>query len=79
MNAPVPSRVVPGPAYGWNGEGKDAAEISSDIDQTRYRLDADIRALREKLAPRRLIPAVAIAGGLAVLSFLIRAIRRRKR
>jgi hypothetical protein len=79
VSAPVPSRAVAGSGYGWSGEGKDAAEISSDIDQTRYRLDADIRALREKLAPKRLIPAAAIAAGLAARSVVIRAIRRRKR
>jgi hypothetical protein len=79
MSVTVPARVTPRPTYGWSADGKSAAEISSDIDQTRYRLQADVQALREQLAPRRLLPAAAVAGGLAVLSLLIRRIRRRKR
>ena len=39
MTVSVRNRV---PAtYGWSGDGKSAAEISDDIRQTRYRLDAD--------------------------------------
>jgi len=65
--------------YGWSADGKTAAEISEDIRQTQYRLEADARALRSKLAPRRLVPAAAVAGGLAALAILIRTIRRRRR
>ena len=79
MSVTVPARVTPRPTYGWSADGKSAAEISSDIDQTRYRLEADVRALRTRLAPQRLLPAAAVASGLAVLSLLIRRIRRRKR
>jgi hypothetical protein len=79
MSVTVPTRVTPPSTYGWSADGKSAAEISSDIDQTRYRLQADVQALREQLAPRRLLPAAAVTGGLALLSLLIRRIRRRKR
>ena len=79
MSVTVPSRITPRPSYGWSADGKSAAEISSDIQQTRYRLEADVQALRKRLAPRRLLPAAAVAGGLAFLSLLIRRIRRRKR
>lgn len=65
--------------YGWSGDGKSAAEISEDIRQTRYRLDADVRALRAKLAPKRLVPLAAVAGGLAALTLLIRKMRGRRR
>jgi hypothetical protein len=65
--------------YGWSGDGKSAAEISEDIRQTRYRLDADVRDLRAKLAPKRLVPFAAVAGGLAALTMLIRKIRGRRR
>jgi Protein of unknown function (DUF3618) len=79
MSVTVPSRAVTRPEYGWSADGKSAAEISSDIRQTRYRLEADVQALRHRLAPRRLLPAAAVAGGVALLSLLIRRIRRRKR
>lgn len=79
MSVTVPNRITPRPSYGWSADGKTAAEISEDIRQTRYRLEADARALRSKLAPKRLVPAAAVAAGLAALSFLIRRIRRRKR
>jgi len=65
--------------YGWSGDGKSAAEISEDIRQTKYRLDADVRDLRAKLSPRRLVPFAAVAGGLAALALLIRKIRGRRR
>ena len=79
MSVTLPTRVVPRPSYGWSADGKSAAEISSDIDQTRYRLESDVRALKAKLAPRRLKRAAALAGSVAVLSLLVRLIRRRKR
>jgi len=81
MSGTVPSRIMPRPrpSYGWSADGKSAAEISSDIDQTRYRLEADVQALRNRLAPRRLLPAAAVAAGLGVLSLLIRRLRRKKR
>jgi len=77
MTVTVPTKVRT--TYGWSADSKTAAEIASDIRQTRYRLDADIRALRAKLAPKRLLPVAAITGGLTALSLLIRFIRRRRR
>lgn len=77
--APVPARVVPRPSYGWSAEGKSAAEISSDIEQTRYRLEADVRALRERLEARRFLATAVAAAVVAAVSLLIRRIRRRKR
>ena len=75
MTVTVPSK--PSSTYGWSGDGKSAAEISSDIEQTRYRLGADVQALRGKLsAAKRLLPIAAL--GLAGLAFLIRRIRRRR-
>jgi hypothetical protein len=81
MSAGLPARVERRSRsdYGWSADGKSAAEISSDIRQTRYRLESDVRALREALEPRRLLPAAAVSAGLAILSLLIRRIRRRKR
>jgi len=81
MSAALPARVERSlrPDYGWSADGKSAAEISNDIRQTRYRLEADVRALREAFEPRRLLPAAAVSAGLAILSLLIRRIRRRKR
>lgn len=62
--------------YGWSGDGKTAAEIASDIRDTRHRLNADVRALRASLtAPKRVIPLVAL--GLAALVLMIRGLRRR--
>jgi hypothetical protein len=62
--------------YGWSGDGKTAADIASDIQDTRHRLDADVRALRAKLtAPKRLVPLAAL--GLAAVVLLIRSLRRR--
>jgi hypothetical protein len=77
MTVTVPTKTQT--TYGWSADGKTAAEISSDIRQTRYRLDSDVQALRAKLAPTRLIPVAAITGGLAALSLLIRLIKRRRR
>ena len=75
MSVPVPSRAVTRPQYGWSADGKSAAEISDDIEQTRYRLESDVRALRAKLAPRRLKPiAAAVTGGLLALSLAFRTI-----
>lgn len=79
MSVTLPSRIVNRPDYGWSAEGKSPAEISSDIRQTRYRLESDLQQLRSILAPRRLLPAAIVTGGLAALSFLVRRIRRRKR
>jgi hypothetical protein len=78
-SAPVPAPIMPRPSYGWSADGKSAAEISSDIEQTRYRLEADVRALREQLEPRRLLSTAALALVLAAVSLLVRKIRRRKR
>ena len=79
MSVTVPGRIVPRADYGWSADGKSAAEISSDIRQTRYRLESDLEELKSLLTPRRLLPAALVTGGLAALSFLIRRIRRRKR
>ncbi|HJS43197.1 MAG TPA: hypothetical protein VJ755_06970 [Gemmatimonadales bacterium] len=79
MSITVPGRIVTRPDYGWSAEGKSLAEISSDIRQTRYRLESDLQELRLMLAPRRLLPAAIVTGGLAALSLLIRRMRRRKR
>ena len=77
MTVTVPAKTQTN--YGWSADGKTAAEISSDIQQTRYRLDSDVQALRAKFSPRRLLPVAPIAAGLAALAFLIRKIRRRGR
>ena len=79
MTVTVP-RNKPATTYGWSGDGKTAAEISSDIDQTRYRLDADVQALGAKLsAARKLVPIAALGVAAAgALTFLIRRIRRRR-
>lgn len=71
--------------YGWSGAGKTAAEIDADIQQTRYRLHADVRALKEKMRPGSLarsalrakwpVAAVAVVG--LVIRLLIRRGRRR--
>lgn len=80
MSAAHPARIEPRskPEYGWSAEGKSAAEISSDIRQTRYRLESDVRALRAAFEPRRFLPAAAVGAGLAVLSLLIRRVLRKK-
>jgi len=81
MSTALPARVerhAP-PEYGWSADGKSAAEISKDIRQTRYRLESDVRALREALEPRRFLPAAAVSAGLAILSLLIRRALRKKR
>jgi hypothetical protein len=75
MTVTVPAKTQP--TYGWSADGKTAAEIASDIRQTRYRLDSDVQALRAKFAPRRLLPLAPIAAGLAAVVLLIRRIRRR--
>ena len=65
--------------YGWSADGKTAAEISSDIQDTRYRLETDIRDLRDTVSnPSRLVPAV-IAAGLSIVAYLIRRKRRKHR
>lgn len=72
----VPTRAVERhPAiYGWNADGKTATEIASDARQTRYRLEADLRELRQRIK-RAKWPAAALAG-LTLLTLLIRKIRR---
>ena len=44
-----------GTTYGWTAEAKSAAEIAGDIRQTRYRMDADLHAIGERLSPRGLV------------------------
>lgn len=77
MTVTIPRKVPT--TYGWSADGKSPAEIADDIRQTCYRLDADVRALRAKLAPRRLVPFAAVGAGLAALTVLIRRIRRARR
>ena len=77
MTVTVPTKAQP--TYGWRADGKTAAEISSDIRQTRYRLDSDVQDLRAKFSLKRFVPIAPIAAGLAALAFLIRRIRRRRR
>jgi len=60
--------------YGWSGEGKTAAEIAADIRQTRYRVNADVRALKAKL--RRATWPFAAA---AVVGLVVRLLIRRRR
>lgn len=81
MSAAFPAPIAPRsqPEYGWSANGKSAAEISSDIRHTRYRLESDLRALREAFEPRRFLPAAAVSAGLAIVSLLIRRILRKKR
>jgi hypothetical protein len=64
-------------SYGWSGEGKDTSEIATDILQTRYRLESDVRALRKKLVQSAKWPAAALA--LSVVTLVIRRLRRRRR
>ncbi|HWC72978.1 MAG TPA: DUF3618 domain-containing protein [Gemmatimonadales bacterium] len=57
--------------YGWSGDGKTAAEIAADIEQTRHRLASDVRALTATLVtPRLLVPVVSLM--LGVVSFFVR-------
>jgi hypothetical protein len=55
--------------YGWSAAGKSTEEIAVDIRQTKYRLDADLRELKEKLA-RVKWPALVAAAGLILLRIL---------
>lgn len=59
--------------YGWSAAGKSTAEIAGDIRQTRYRLDADLREMKDKLS-RVKWPALVAAAGL----LLLRVLRRRR-
>jgi Protein of unknown function (DUF3618) len=64
--------------YGWSADGKSAAEISSDIQHTRYRLGADLRELESRvLVPARLV-RLLIPVALAGLTYLIQRLRRRR-
>lgn len=77
MTVTVPTKRATG--YGWSGDGKSAAEISSDIEQTRYRLDADVQALRDKVsAVKKLVPVAALGFAAGALALLIRRMRRRR-
>jgi Protein of unknown function (DUF3618) len=71
------------PMYGWTDEGKTPAEIEVDIQQTRYRLDADLRELKEKVQPKRLVKRIAKAkwpaAAIAALAAVIVLIRRARR
>jgi hypothetical protein len=84
MTSRALDHVAPPPAYGWSAEGKTPAEIAGDIRQTRYRMEADLHALGERLSPKRLVrrakkvgkwPAAGVA--LALIALWIR--RRIKR
>ena len=75
----LPSRVATHPDYGWSAEGKSPAEISSDIRQTRYRLESDLQELRAGFETKRLLVTAIASAAIAGLSLLIRTIRHRKR
>ena len=73
-----------GQTYGWTADGKTPAEIAGDIRQTRYRMDADLHAIGEKLSPKGLVrrarkvvkwPAAGVALGLIAL-WIRRRIKR---
>jgi hypothetical protein len=55
--------------YGWSAAGKSTDEIAVDIRQTRYRLDADVRELKQKLG-RVKWPALAAAAALVLFRIL---------
>jgi hypothetical protein len=60
--------------YGWSAEDKTPAEIAGDIRQTKYRLSADVDAIKRKLSRRARWPIAAL--GLAFVAMVIRRIRR---
>lgn len=65
-------------AYGWSADGKSPAEIKADLRQTRYRVEADLRALRARLNPKRLFRRIAIGSAVtAVAALLLRRLARR--
>jgi hypothetical protein len=78
MTARALERTGTAATYGWRADGKTPAEIAGDIRQTRYRMDADLHAIGEKLSPTRLLrrakkakwPVAGIA--LALLALWIR-------
>jgi hypothetical protein len=47
--------------------------------KAEVKVDADVQALRKKLAPKRLVPFAAVGAGLAALTVVIRRIRRARR
>ena len=62
---------------------EDAAQTVREIEETRQRLDADVRELEERLPDRaawkrRMVPVAAVAGGGTVLWVVVRGIRRRR-
>lgn len=81
MSSRALQRVTP--TDGWSAEGKTPAEIAADIRQTRYRMDAELEALGEKLNPKRFLrpvkkakwPAAGVA--LALVALWIRRRARR--
>ena len=61
-------------SYGWSAEDKTPAEIAGDIRQTKYRMSADVHAIKRKLARTAKWPIAAL--GLAFVAMVIRRIRR---
>jgi hypothetical protein len=60
-------------SYGWSAQKKTPAEIAGDIRQTKYRLSADVDAIKRKLARRAKWPIAAL--GLAFMVLVVRRIR----
>jgi hypothetical protein len=60
-------------SYGWSAQEKTPAEIAGDIRQTKYRLSADVDAIKRKLARRAKWPIAAL--GLAFMVLVVRRIR----
>jgi hypothetical protein len=60
--------------FGWTAEDKTPAEIAGDIRQTKYRLSADVDAIKRNVARKARWPVAAV--GLALLALLIRRVRR---
>lgn len=61
-------------SYGWSAADKTPAEIAGDIRQTKYRMSADVDAIKHKLARGARWPIAAV--GLALLTLIIRRLRR---
>ena len=61
-------------SYGWSEEGKEAFEIAEDVQQTRYRLASDVRALKRKVVQTAKWPAAALA--VSIVALVIRRLRR---
>lgn len=60
--------------YGWSAADKTPAEIAGDIRQTKYRISADVDAIKRKVARSAKWPLAAM--GLGLLALIIRRARR---